>query len=64
LGERLPCKQEARGSSPLFSTHTFGRRGRKVLQLGANEPPRHTRLGVRIPPPPQRATAGLMAFVV
>jgi hypothetical protein len=24
------------------------------MQLGANEPPRDTRLGVRIPPPPQR----------
>src|SRR5262245_34453157 len=22
LGERLPCKQEARGSTPLFSTRT------------------------------------------
>ena len=40
LEERLPCKQEARGSNPLFST-IFRRRGRRVMQLGANEPPQH-----------------------
>jgi hypothetical protein len=37
--------------SPIL--HSTWRRGRKVMQLGANEPPRDTRLGVRLPPPPR-----------
>jgi hypothetical protein len=40
------------------SSDNHRRRGRTVMQLGANEPPRHTRLGVRVPPPPQRHPHG------
>jgi hypothetical protein len=41
---------------PPLARH-MRRRGRTVMQLGANEPPRHTRPGVRIPSPPQPPAA-------
>jgi hypothetical protein len=54
--ERRSDTAEGGGSIPPRTTTR--RRGRTVMQLGANEPPRHTRLGVRVPPPPRRHPHG------